>query len=268
MSTLLFRKKTLASRLKWAGGVLLITTLLIILYSNKKHIHRGYRHLSKKIVKTRIKPSFFPEGYAIHGIDISHYQPNIDWKRLIAVNQHKDTVRFRFVFIKATEGLILEDLLFDEHWEDAKKHKLIRGAYHYFLPDRSPGLQARNFISSVTLEKGDLPPVVDVEETKDISKKILVARLKILLSDLEKHYKVKPILYSNLYFIEDYLADDFKDYPFWMAHYYRSEPTEVSDIQTIFWQHSDRSDLIGIKGNVDANVFTGSETAMKKLLIK
>lgn len=43
-----------------------------------------------------------PDGYDIHGIDISHYQGKIDWKRLL---QNKETATpLHFVFMKATEG--------------------------------------------------------------------------------------------------------------------------------------------------------------------
>ena len=42
-----------------------------------------------------------PDGYDIHGIDISHYQGKIDWKKLL---QNKETATpLHFVFMKATE---------------------------------------------------------------------------------------------------------------------------------------------------------------------
>jgi len=45
----------------------------------------------------------YPQGYEIHGIDISHYQGIIDWRRLKA-NALVDGNPLRFVIIKGTEG--------------------------------------------------------------------------------------------------------------------------------------------------------------------
>jgi len=184
------------------------------------------------------------------------------------VNQIGDTIPFQFAFIKATEGLLIEDDMFDEHWEDAKQHHVTRGAYHYFLPDRNVKVQAANFISSVKLKTGDLPPVVDVEELRGNSKEELVKSLKEFLGIIEEHYRAQPIIYSNLNFIEDFLLDDFKSYKFWVAHYYQHEITTEDSLSCLFWQHTDKADLLGIKGTVDANVFNGSETDFKKMLIK
>lgn len=248
--------------------IVIASFLVSLVYENKRYVRRAYRYFVHRYTKTQVKPTDFPLGYSIHGIDISHYQNEVNWEKLQAIDQLGDTIRFQFAFIKATEGLLIEDNMFDEHWEDAKDHDVVRGAYHYFLPDRNAKVQATNFITSVKLEKGDLPPVVDVEETRGKTKAEVVAGLKIFLKEIQTHYKVRPIIYSNYNFIEDYLADDFKMYPFWMAHYYHDDMVPLDSIQFLFWQHSDKSDLLGVNGNTDANVFTGDKYEFKKLLVR
>lgn len=265
------KKKSKSTLPKWAKyllGFVLLCLLAASIYENRKYVRRAYRYFTYHYTKTKVSPTDFPLGYDVHGIDISHYQTDVDWDKLKAIDQLGDTIHFRFVFIKATEGLLIEDVMFDEHWENAKDHHIARGAYHYFLPDRSAKIQAANFMTSVKLQKGDLPPVVDVEETKGKKKAEIVKSLKEFLPLLESKYKVKPIIYSNLNFIEDYLADDFKAYPFWIAHYYHQEMTPIDSINFLFWQHSDKSDLLGINGNTDANIFTGSEREFERLLIR
>lgn len=249
-------------------AVILVLLLLFVAFRNQRYFFRAVRHFSHRYIKTNIRTTDFPEGYQIHGIDLSRYQTDVDWKKLNAVGEAGDTIPFRFVFIKATEGIILEDNMFDEHWENASDHHIARGAYHYFLPDRNAKLQAANFISSVRLQPGDLPPVVDIEEKRGKNKKEIVSALKEFLQLLEQHYKVQPIIYSNLNFIEDYLSDDFKRYNFWVAHYYHSNIAEADSLRFVLWQHTDRADLVGVKGNVDANVFNGSETEFRQLLIR
>ncbi|MCS6934428.1 MAG: glycoside hydrolase family 25 protein [Chitinophagales bacterium] len=254
--------------LKWSLWTILILTGIALIYENKRYIRRAYRYFTHKYTKTQWKPSDFPLEYEIHGIDISHYQDVLDWKKLQAINTLGDTLKMEFVIMKATEGMFKEDDAFADYWDEATANGLVRGAYHYFLPDRSVMLQANNFTTTVKLKKGDLPPVIDIEETRGKSKKEIVKALRDFAKALEKEYKTKPIIYSNINFIEDYLADDFKDYPFWIAHYYQREIAPPDSIRWLFWQHSDKADILGINGPVDANVFNGTRKDFQKLLIK
>ena len=249
-------------------SVVVLFALVITVYENQKYFRRAYRYFSAKYIKTEWKKTDFPDKYTLHGIDVSHYQDEINWKLLKAINTYGDTIDFRFVIIKATEGLLIEDKRFDEYWEDVKTENITRGAYHYFLPDRSPKIQASNYINSVKLLKGDLPPIIDIEETKGKKKKDIIKNLKEFISVLEKTYGVRPIIYSNITFIEDYLMDDFANYPFWIAHYYQKELKVENDLTWVMWQHSDKADLLGVKGQVDANVFNGNEKEFKQLLVK
>lgn len=262
------KKKSKLSR--WISNLfllLLFAVVLIASYQNRKYFRRAYRYVTHRYYKTNFKPSDFPDGYAVHGIDVSHFQDVIAWDKLKAVNTEGDTIGFQFVFIKATEGMLIEDDMFTENWDDAKDHHVIRGAYHYFLPDRSPKLQAANYISTVKLKPGDLPPAIDIEEVRGKSKAEIVSALKQFAAIIEEHYKIRPIIYSNINYIEDYLADDFKDYKFWIAHYYQYDLNAGDSIQWLFWQHSDKADLLGINGNVDANVFNGGKEALDSILL-
>jgi len=71
--------------------------------------------------------SIFTTKYSVHGIDVSHYQRDIDWKQ-IARNP-----KIKFVFIKATEGKDFKDKYFQENWKNASESGLYKGAYHYFV---------------------------------------------------------------------------------------------------------------------------------------
>jgi lysozyme len=262
------RKFSFSLLLKRSMMVLLTITLAMVIYENKKYLRRAYRFLTHAYYKTNFRPTDFPDNYNVHGIDISHFQDVSNWKKLFAINSDGDTIRFKFVIIKATEGLLVEDDMFDENWEDARDNHFVRGAYHYFLPDRNARLQATNFITSVKLLKGDLPPVVDVEETRGKTREQVIQNLKQFLSIIQEHYGAKPIIYSNINFIEDYLSEDFKAYPFWVAHYYREQIQMDDSLQWLFWQHSDKASLLGINGVADADVFNGTEADFNKILLK
>ena len=204
-----------------------------------------------------------PFGYQIHGIDISHYQGDINWKMLEQTRQGRFPVEF--IFMKATEGGDFADDKFVANFDSARAHGFIRGAYHFYNPKTDPNKQADFFIRSVKLEPGDLPPVLDIEKkSKDVKK--LQGDLKIWLRKIENHYGVKPIIYASYKFKTSYLNDSvFDTYPYWIAHYYVDSVKYQGEWK--FWQHTDVGTLPGIDEQVDLNVFNGSSVNLRKMLI-
>ena len=196
-----------------------------------------------------------PCNYEVHGIDISHYQGNIDWDKLLHNKETKFPIHF--IFMKATEGGDHGDDTFTQNFGQARKYGFIRGAYHYFLPKTDANKQADFFIRTVQLSKGDLPPVLDVETTGKKSPKELKASVKTWLDRIEAHYGTKPILYTSYKFKERYLNDSiFNAYPYWIAHYYVDSVKYEGKWH--FWQHTDVGNVPGIKEEVDLNVFNGT----------
>ncbi len=208
-----------------------------------------------------------PEPFHIHGIDVSRYQQRIDWERV--ANMRVGPKRIHFTFIKATEGSWMQDPYFDHNWKQSRRHGLIRGAYHYFLPDISPRDQARLFIRTVRLQSGDLPPVVDVEEQRGMTPAQVRKHLKTFLDLLRQHYGVRPIIYTNRDFYKNHFAHqpDFKPYAFWIAHYYVGELSLPDGSTWHFWQHNDQGRVSGINGPVDFNVFRGDSADLRKLCL-
>lgn len=208
-----------------------------------------------------------PGRYQVHGIDVSRYQDRVDWKRVR--DMKVDDIRITFAFIKATEGSWMEDPWFEYNWENARSQGIIRGAYHYFLPDISPKVQAQLFLKTVRLRSGDLPPVVDIEETRGMTKAQVRKYTKDFLVLLESRLKVKPIVYTNRDFYKNYFANEanFKPYCFWIAHYYVADLKMPDDSKWHFWQHSDQGTVNGINEPVDFNVFYGDSVALRRLCL-
>ncbi len=206
-----------------------------------------------------------PVKYPIHGIDVSRYQHNIDWKAVEAMQDQQ--VKIGFTFIKATEGLGRVDNGFRQNWFNAKKALVPRGAYHFFVSSKSGKAQAENFIETVSLSQGDLPPVLDIETANGASVTDIQQRAKDWLLMIEKQYRVKPIIYTNIDFYENFLAGKFDDYPLWVAHYYVKDKPRIERKWT-FWQHNEKGRVNGIDTFVDFNVFNGDSIAFKKLLTK
>ena len=208
----------------------------------------------------------YPEGYEIHGIDISHYQGNINWDRLRS-NALIDGCPLRFIIVKATEGSSRIDPNFADNFYQVREYGFIRGAYHFWSIRSSARSQAYFFLKKVHLENGDLPPVLDIEHkptkqsVEDFQRDVLT-----WLHIVEDKYKVKPIIYTYYKFKQQYLsAPVFDDYPYWIAHYY-VEKVEYKGPWK-FWQHTDTGVLPGIKGHVDLNIYNGSYYDLMRLTI-
>ena len=97
----------------------------------------------------------------IFGIDVSQYQSVIKWNDVSLIN---DRFVIDYVFVRATMGESNKDIRFKQNWEGVRSINKIRGAYHYFRPNENSIKQAENFIKTVRLTPGDLPPVLDIEE--------------------------------------------------------------------------------------------------------
>ncbi len=208
----------------------------------------------------------YPEGYEIHGIDISHHQGTIDWATL-KDEAVIDERPIRFIMIKATEGANKIDENFKDNFYNAREYGFTRGAYHFYGTRSTAKAQAQFFISQVKLEKGDLPPVLDVEhkpsnQTDEEFKESVLEWLRIV----ENHYGVPPIVYTYYKFKLRYLSDSaFDAYPYWIAHYY-VDKVEYEGAWK-FWQHTDAGRLPGIKGDVDFNIYNGSFYDLRQMTI-
>ena len=205
-----------------------------------------------------------PINYSIHGIDVSKYQSIIDWS---SVKEMKvGNVQLGFTFIKATEGLGNEDAFFQRNWKKSKDAGMVRGAYHFFLATKSGKAQAENFINSVELQPGDLPPVLDIEQTYGVPSEKLRQRALEWLQTVHDYYHIQPIIYTNVDFYRQFLKDDFDSFPLWVAHYLQKERPRTYRNWT-FWQHSEAGRVNGIFTHVDFDVFNGDSAAFKGLLI-
>ncbi|HEV7332033.1 MAG TPA: glycoside hydrolase family 25 protein [Flavisolibacter sp.] len=205
-----------------------------------------------------------PARYEIHGIDVSRYQHAVSWK--MVKDMKVRNVRIGFAFIKATEGTNLVDPFFKRNWKRAKEAGMTRGAYHFFNPRKDGKSQAKQFLNTVKLESGDLPPVLDIEKGWNIPKAKIQQEVKVWLDAVEAAYGVKPIIYTYVTFYEKYLKGAFDDYPLWIAHYYQPNSPRIKRPWQ-FWQHSEEGRVNGIRSKVDFNVFNGDSTDFRALLV-
>ena len=242
----------------WIGGTAVIVLYVFLFY----HFFVGPTGFRWRALYGDAE---YPEGFEIHGIDISHYQGKIDWEQL--KNAMIKGCPVRFVIIKSTEGSSRLDENFRENFNQARDFGFIRGVYHFWSNKSTAREQAYYFLDQVHLTDGDLPPVLDIEH-KPADKSVEDFQRDVLtwLHIVEDKYHVKPIIYTYYKFKEQYLsAPVFEDYPYWIAHYYVDKVQYKGKWK--FWQHTDVGKLPGIKGYVDFNIYNGSYYELRQLCI-
>jgi len=251
------RKYRVRKWVLWSLGVVLVG---IVGYIN----YQLWRSKEDRFIRYQEFGIEIPVNYSMHGIDVSWYQGRINWQMVKAMDVRG--VQLDFAFIKATEGLGRVDNQFRRNWEEAKESGMCRGAYHFFLATKSGRAQAENFLSTISLESGDILPVLDVEETYGVKDTVLKSRIQEWLDVVQASVGVKPMIYTNVDFYNRHLGNTFDAYPLWVAHYLQEENPRIAR-EWNFWQHSESGHVSGINRTVDFDVFKGDSLAFKQLLL-
>lgn len=199
-----------------------------------------------------------PADYPVHGIDVSYYQGEIDW----------DGVRrsgTAFAYIKATEGGDHIDSAFRRNWDAAAAAGVPRGAYHFWYFCRPVQDQIAWFMLNVPVDPNALPPVLDMEwnnESKTCRTRPprdqLLAEIRTFMTEIERFYGKRPVIYTSVDFHRDILAGELDDHLFWLRSVAGHPQTRYGDRRWTFWQYTAEGRVGGISGNVDRNAFVGT----------
>lgn len=218
----------------------------------------------------RTDKGHMPQGEVV-GIDISHYQSNIKWDEVCFYydrnmrlysksNRHTKRKEVDFVYAKATQGGQMTDSFYKRNKAGAASRNIPFGAYHFFSTEYGATAQARHFIKTAQLQKGDMYPVLDVElyNHKIPNRDSIYQWLRVV----EKYYGVKPIIYTNEHFYISYFwgRKQFSEYAFWIARYGGKEPSRYH----IFWQSTENGKVAGVPHSTDINVFRGTKEDLNK----
>lgn len=196
------------------------------------------------------------------GIDVSHFQGTVNWKEVAASGAV-------FAFVKATQGITYVDPQFAVNWPALKEAGLLRGAYHFYEPADDPASQAHHFLSTVTLEPGDLPPVLDVEINGGVSSQQLWNGVSAWLQAVQTATGRQPLVYTAPGFWSSNSPDlALTCHPLWLADY-ASQPTLPHGWSTWqFWQHSQTGTVAGVSGSVDLDLFNGTAQQLRDWIAK
>lgn len=246
--------------------------------------HFSFGYYKEGIVQ-KSESQDFNVGDRVYGIDVSKYQGVIKWQDLYMCCYSKGGVDGKYVknskfmqpvffaFIKSTEGTTLRDTRFEGNFSEAKRCGIIRGAYHFLTMTASAKAQAEFFISNSPLEKGDLPPMLDLEKNTNNGKSVsdaefskIIPIAKEWLSEVKKHFGVAPIIYTNMNIYKTFVAVDpvLRKYDLWIANPGTTKP-EIANCR--IWQFSHNGKINGIpESKVDLNLFNGNYADFEKFV--
>jgi lysozyme len=198
------------------------------------------------------------------GIDVSVHQGKIEWAQV------KEN-GVRFAYIKATEGKDYVDKRYAENTRQARQEGIATGAYHFFLFNTSGREQADHFIRTVQLQKGDLPPVVDVEAYRNphrnLSDRAITASVQVFVYKIYNHYGIWPVIYADMASYKRYIRGYFPGCPLWLCDL-NKEPAPDDGRGWLFWQYAHTGRMKGISGPVDLDIFRGTPEDFSKFLNK
>ena len=125
-----------------------------------------------------------PDGY-----DLSSHNKYLNWKTLS---------KSKFVYLKATEGSTFKDKKYNEYKVKAKQYNLKVGAYHFMCNNCSGKKQFEHY-KNIVKKDINLIPALDIE-ISGINKNNIIE----FISECEKYYGIKPIIYINYQYMLTY----------------------------------------------------------------
>lgn len=233
-------------------------------------------------------------GPTVRGIDVSKWQGNIA-NRFEVIARENPTIKF---CIARTGDGKDSDAKFLPNFITAKKVGWIPGSYHYFRADRDGKFQAdlvTSLLEEANFEPGkDLPPALDFEGGADddlpggvflgevggvLPHELVVDEALEFLHLLEKQLGVMPLVYTGQTFhwwlsqARPDLAEPFGEYPLWVPSYSRTARLPADRDGNLypwsmwtFWQTTGSGRVTGYHGDIDINLYAGSEEDLRKFV--
>ena len=194
----------------------------------------------------------------LKGIDISHWQANLDIASTGA----------EFVICKATQGTTFVDPSCDRHYQIAKKLGLKLGVYHY-ASGGDPVAEADFFVKNIKGYIGEAVLVLDWEKNQNGRYHEHASWCLKFLNRVKELTGVKPLVYMSASVIKaaDWSKVVAGDYGLWVAGYPDNRdswdiPQFIWDINPwpfyAIWQYTSSG------GRLDRDIFQGDRTAWDK----
>jgi GH25 family lysozyme M1 (1,4-beta-N-acetylmuramidase) len=209
-----------------------------------------------------------PKMSGTPGVDVSHWQGAIDWKKVASTKE--------FAYLKATEGTDYRDPNFPDYYTDAFAAGVIRGAYHFALPNRSSGkVQADYFVSHGGAWSADgltMPPMLDIEYNPygPTCYGMSSADTSRWISDFSDEVYARttryPVIYTTANWWNQCTGNNrgfAANHPLFVARYASAVGALPSGWTSYtMWQYSSGGAVPGVNGRCDVDTFNGTPSRL------
>ncbi|MDT9696090.1 lysozyme [Streptomyces sp. P17] len=203
------------------------------------------------------------------GHDVSSHQKNVNW-------QSAKSKGAKFVYVKATESHTYRNPYFDQQYNGSRGAGLIRGAYHFALPNKSSGkTQAGHFVRNGggwTADGWTLPPALDIEynpydkehKCYGLSRSKMVRWIKAFSDEVQRLTGRRPVIYTTAHWWNTCTGSSrafASNHALWVARYNSASAGTLPAgwPAWTFWQYDNGGSLPG-----DQNYFNGSMTQLRR----
>jgi lysozyme len=195
------------------------------------------------------------------GLDLSEKNKTVDWTSLA-------NSTFRFIYLKASEGLFKEDLCFNTYKQQAKAQGFVVGGYHWLDPKLNCKVQAEKFIQKISYSSGDLPPALCLDIYRS-SLKDMDNNVQTFIDTVSGLCGKKPVIYTSSDYWRTNLpkAEWACKYPLWIDQPGSLFPGQLYPWASwTFWQAFYNTLISGVQNNVGINWFNGTEIELTQMV--
>lgn len=193
------------------------------------------------------------------GVDVSHHQGSIDWKKVKAAG-------YDFAFLRigyrgyGQEGKIGLDSEFVNNIRNAKEAGMDVGVYFFAqaINEQEALEEAQFVLEHLAGEELPLPVVYDPEQILDAEARTdnvsgeQFTKNTIAFCETVKAAGYDPMVYCDMFWQASMLdLEQIAEYPIWYADY-EAKPQTPYDFS--FWQYTNKGQVDGIAGSVDLNI--------------
>lgn len=198
----------------------------------------------------------------VHGIDVSGWQGNVDWAHWWGQGK-------RFAFVKATENLNYRNPYFAQQYNGSYNIGMIRGAYHFAIPNASSGAAQANYFvdhgGGWSRDGKTLPGALDMEYNPygatcyGLSKPSMTAWIKSFSDQYHARTSRWPVIYTSTSWWSQCVDGDFSSTnPLWVARYSSTVGALPYAWRVwTFWQYT--------SSPIDQNYFNGAYDRLQAL---
>ncbi|WP_078856516.1 lysozyme [Streptomyces sp. NBRC 109706] len=203
----------------------------------------------------------------VEGVDVSSHQGNVAWSTLWNSG-------VKFAYVKATEGTGYQNPYFTQQYNGSYDIGMIRGAYHFALPNSSSGAAQATYFATHgggwSADGKTLPGVVDLEYNPygstcyGLSQSAMVDWIRDFSDTYRAHTGRDVVIYTTTDWWTQCTGNNASfgnTNPLWIARYASTPGTLPAGWSFhTFWQYTSTGPTVG-----DHNLFNGAYDRLQAL---